>query len=67
MDLKKQAIKLVKEVLIHRRNNHIKQEQKAHEKLLQFCEKHNLEFNNVFEGARKEIRKSIANQMNGFI
>jgi hypothetical protein len=65
--LKIQAIKLVKEILIHRRNNHVKKEQIAHEKLLQFCEKNNLDFKNVFTGARKKIQKSIANQINGFI
>ena len=60
------AIKLVKNILIARRNGHIGDEQAAYDKLTEFCDKNNLQFDNVFDGARAVLRKSIANQMNGF-
>lgn len=60
------AIKLVKSILIARRNNNIKAEQSGYEQFTEFCERNDLDFQVTFDGARAILCKSIANQMNGF-
>lgn len=65
--MRKKVLQLVKAILAARRKENVKQEQKAYDALYFFCTKHNIDFDNALEGAKKELRKSIANQMNGFI
>jgi len=65
--MRAKAIKLVRNILIARRNSNVKAEQLAHEVFTDFCEDHNLDFDTTFNGAQSVLKKSIANNMNGFI
>lgn len=62
--MKRQAINKVKSLLLARRSNDVHREQLAHQSLVRFCHKHNLDFNNVLDGATREIRSSISGAMN---
>lgn len=62
--MKTKAIALTKTLLFARRNNDLKAEQKAHQKLLAFCDKNNLNFENVLAGATKHIISTVSGGMN---
>jgi len=63
----KQAIALVKNLLLGRRNNNVRQEQIAYDKLVKWCEKNNLDMENVITGATRALQGSISASMGGLI
>lgn len=65
--MKKRAIKLVSNLLFAQRNGNVKREQAAYDVLSAFCDKHNLDMQNVIEGATQELKKSVAAVMNGVV
>ena len=66
MATKQQAIRLVKNLLIARRNQRLAAEESAHRKLVSFCQQHNCDFEETLAGATQWLkRNSIAAAMNG--
>lgn len=66
-EMKTKVLSFVKRMLIAGRNSDTHAEQKAYDELRAYCEKNGLDFEKNLEGAKKEIRKGIANNMNGFV
>jgi hypothetical protein len=65
--IKNKIIKTVESLLYARRNNNIKLEQKYYDELREYCEKHNINFENSYDGAVNELKKRIAPCMNGIV
>jgi hypothetical protein len=51
------AVRMVKALLIARRNNNVKQEQHAYEKLWQWTQKKGYDFTEVYEGTVRHLKK----------
>jgi hypothetical protein len=64
---KAHAIKLVKNLLTHRRNGNVKGEQDAHEKLVAWSQKHNINMDNTIKGATTHLGHSVAALMGGIV
>ena len=63
---KEHAIKLVRNLLLHRRNNNLKGEQRAHEKLAAWSQHHNIDMENTIKGVTDHLKKnSVAAIMGG--
>lgn len=55
-------------MLLAKRNNNIKAEQKAYEKIIDFCDSKGYDFDNVVQGVKKYMKEeTIAPAMNGVI
>lgn len=65
--MRKHVINQVRSILVARRNGNIRVEQELTESLIAYCRKYNLDYTATFDGAHRILKKSIANQMNGFI
>jgi len=66
--LREKAIRLVKNLLQARRNGRVDKEQFHYEKLVKFCQKNNVDFQNTLDGATKYLKQnSIAAHMNGLV
>jgi hypothetical protein len=66
--MKKKIIKMVEDMLLHRRNGHINKEQASYGRLYSFCEKHNINFNDAVDGATRYLKtQKIAPMMNGLV
>jgi hypothetical protein len=64
---KEEARRLVKNLLMAKRNGHIKSEQAAHEKLRDWCTKHNVNMENAIKGVGRELEHSPAAIMNSIV
>jgi hypothetical protein len=65
--LRAQAVKLVSNLLLARRNGNLRREQAAHVKLATFCERHGCGLQETIDGATRELKKSIAAAMGGLV
>jgi hypothetical protein len=66
--MKNTAIRLVKDLLIARRNGNIAREQVAYDKLYTFCVKHNFDFSTLIEDVSRYLKRtSIAANMGGLV
>jgi hypothetical protein len=63
----KTAVNMVKNMMIAEKNGNIKKAQSEYNKLMKWCEKNNINFNNTIKGAKQWIEKyDIAMAMNGY-
>lgn len=65
--MKKKIINIVENILLARRNGNIKREQHYYNLFMEFCEKHNINQENAFEGAKNHLKTRIAPIMNGLV
>lgn len=56
--LQNQILKVVKDMLLARRNGNINREQVAYDKLTQICEKHHMDYAETLDKARAHLRKT---------
>jgi len=64
---RKEAVRLVNDMLTARRNGDIRKEQDKYVKLRYWCEKSNFDLSDVYDWAVKELKKSIAASMGGIV
>lgn len=64
---KAQAIKLVSNLLMARRNANMKAEQRAYDALRNWCVKFNVNMENTIQGAKRELQQRVGPIMNSIV